>query len=79
MILICYLTSKFITRIDTEDDNDEDTVEFTLVNKWEFKPKLNNGLTGDEIITVFNPGEYSENLMSLQLTFLIFDISMKQF
>lgn len=30
-----------------------------MVNKWIFKPKDSNGLTGDEIVTVFHPGEYS--------------------
>lgn len=57
MLLNFNFRSEYIRKVDTSDDNDEDTVEFTLKKSFEFRPELSEGLTGDEIVTTLHPGE----------------------
>lgn len=51
-----YVFHEFKRKIDPVDNKTEDSLEFTLINKWIFKPKLSKGLTGDEMVTTFHPG-----------------------
>jgi hypothetical protein len=36
------------------DDESEDTVSYTMRNRFKFRPDLSNGLTGEEIVTMPN-------------------------
>lgn len=49
--------SEYIVKHDTVDDEENDTLTYTLKKTWIFKPELSNGLTGDEIITILHPGK----------------------
>lgn len=48
--------SEYISKYDTIDSDENDTLTFTLKKTWIFKPKLSGGLSGDEIVTTLHPG-----------------------
>ena len=48
--------SEWKVKYDQTDNDEDDTLEFTLRNTFYFKPELSNGLTGDEIVTIGHPG-----------------------
>lgn len=45
-----------VLKHETVDDDESDTLEFTLKKAWKFRPKLSNGLNGNEIVTTLHPG-----------------------
>lgn len=47
--------SEWKEKLDLEDDAKEDTLTYKMQNTYIFRPDLSNGLTGNEIITTFNP------------------------
>lgn len=48
--------SEYISKVNRSDDDATDTLEFTLLKKYIFKPELSNGLTGEEEVTTLHPG-----------------------
>lgn len=46
--------SEWKDREDIKDDALEDTITYTMKNRFIFRPDLSNGLTGDEIVTLPN-------------------------
>lgn len=50
--------SEYIIKHDEIDDEDQDTLEYTLKKLWIFQPDMSNGLTGEEQITLLHPGIY---------------------
>lgn len=51
------LISEFISRKNISDDEEADTMQFTLWRKYIFQPDLSNGLTGNEEVTTLHPGK----------------------
>lgn len=45
-----------VLKHETVDDDENDTLEFTLKKTWKFQPKLSNGLNGNEVVTTLHPG-----------------------
>lgn len=52
-------------KVDTIDDDETDTLEYTLKKTWTFQPKLSNGLSGNETVTILHPGEIYNNHIAL--------------
>ncbi|XP_031623145.1 sensory neuron membrane protein 1-like [Contarinia nasturtii] len=50
-----YVFHEYLLKHDTIDDEENDTLQFTMRKTWIFKPKLSKGLTGEEIITTVHP------------------------
>lgn len=47
-----YLCREWKLREDIQDNDKEDTISYTLKNRFIFRPDLSKGLTGEEIVTV---------------------------
>nr|XP_029721389.1 sensory neuron membrane protein 1 [Aedes albopictus] len=50
-----YFFEEWKEKYDTVDNEEDDTLTFTLKNTWIFRPDLSKPLTGDEIITIPHP------------------------
>jgi CD36 family len=44
--------SKWISKDNLNDNENEDTVTFDMINVYNFREDLSNGLTGEEMITI---------------------------
>lgn len=69
-IISFVLRSEYILKHDTVDDEENDTLTYTLKKTWIFKPELSNGLTGDENVTIIHPGINSVNHYFLTKRFI---------
>lgn len=49
--------SEYISKTNISDDEEADTMQFTLWRKYIFQPDLSNGLTGNEEVTILHPGK----------------------
>ena len=62
-----------VLKHETVDDDENDTLEFTLKKTWKFQPKLSNGLNGNEIVTTLHPG--IEQIIIMLRFFLGFNLT----
>lgn len=54
---MCIFTcSERVWKENISDFDDDDTMTFTTMKKYTFRPDLSNGLTGEEIVTTLHPG-----------------------
>lgn len=53
---VSLLFSEYHWKMNITDDNEDDTMEYDVWNKYVFRPNLSEGLTGDEVITTLHPG-----------------------
>lgn len=51
------LNSEYIWKTNTSDNEDEDSMAFTLYKRYVFRPDLSNSLTGEEEVTTLHPGD----------------------
>lgn len=66
-IIFCIsIYSEHIWKTNITDNDEEDTMTFTLMKKYVFRPDLSNSLTGDEIITTLHPGKRIVKSISLK-------------
>lgn len=49
--------SEYIWKDKIVDDHDQDTMEFDIWKRYEFRPELSHGLTGNENVTILHPGK----------------------
>ncbi|XP_014214799.1 sensory neuron membrane protein 1-like isoform X2 [Copidosoma floridanum] len=47
-----YYFEEWQEKVDLQDREDDDTVDYTVKNKWFFKPEMSEGLTGEEELIV---------------------------
>lgn len=50
------LKSEYIWKTNLTDNDEDDTLTFTVYRKYVFRPDLSNNLTGDEVVTTLHPG-----------------------
>lgn len=49
--------SEYIWKNNIVDDFEKDTMEFDIWKRYEFRPELSDGLTGNENVTILHPGK----------------------
>ncbi|XP_031629088.1 sensory neuron membrane protein 1-like, partial [Contarinia nasturtii] len=50
-----YIFDEYVWKQNISDNVEEDTMTFTTMKKYVFRPDLSNGLTGEEIVTIIHP------------------------
>lgn len=64
------LYSGIKSKINMNDDDDEDTVSYDIYNEFTYRPDLTLPLTGDEILTLLHPFIVVGFLVGVSLKFV---------